>query len=143
MPIEDIDIIDISLPGPPFVLPVEMALADIISLVDQFEIDSVEQFLAEFGETVIFVPGAGDEREILAIPLERRKPAAIEGMPRGLAPVSEWLVANDVARGITSDEIDESKDRLKITQRVGEATQDRPILRVLRHDAAWLKLEVR
>ena len=104
---------------------------------------AVPYFLAEFAQSVSYMPAAGGQREIKAIPIERGAAEGIDGMPRGLAPSSLWLVHNNATTGITSNEIQDGTDNLKIAQRIGETPMDRPILRLLKHDHAWCLIEVR
>lgn len=113
------------------------------SVFEQRVMAEVPVVLAEFGETVHYMPNGGGEREIQAIPLERGVPKDLEMLPRGLAPDSKWLVHNNATTGITSDEIDDGLDGLKIAQRVGETPVTRPILRLLKHDHSWCLIEVR
>ena len=145
----NIDIVDIDNIVTPFDIaggvepaaPTEAITAE--SEFDIVAVAAVDDFLEAFGETVYFIPSGGSEREIKAICIERGLPKGLDGMPRGIAPFSRWQVANDATKGITSYEIDDGKDGLKIAQRLGKTAQSRPIFRLLEHDFAWCLFEVR
>lgn len=105
--------------------------------------DMATVFLADFGETVTYVPLSGSERSISAI-VDRAPPMPPAGSPvkAGLAPKITAEVANDSTNGITSSELNTGGDKLKLAVRIGEAATARPIITVLRHDAGSLLLGI-
>lgn len=95
------------------------------------------------GETVVFksnVVTAG--RSIQA--LVKRDVALPLPDGSGLAPSTIVVVCNDSTLGITPTEIGAATTKtLAIANRLGESATDRPIRRIISHNASFMELEVR
>jgi hypothetical protein len=100
------------------------------------------RMLADFGETVVYVPREGEERTIQAI-VERGDAAPVPGAADGLSPQVRLTVANDATEGIASSELDTGGDRVRAAPRVGGEARTMEITRILYHDSGALVLELR
>jgi len=109
---------------------------------DQLLIDMTNDFLAEFGEPISYLPAGGGEREITAI-VDREPPAELEGMPGSHSPRLVISVANNSTDGISSSEINISKDKVELSVRINETAQERLITKIISQDAGMMSLEVR
>jgi len=123
------------------------AVTPTIEAESEFDIAAVaavDDFLDVFGETIIYYPSGGSSREITAIVKSRDMPTGLDGIPRGNSPIFIIQVVNDATKGIASHEIDDSSaDKIGLPIRLGQTAQQRPILRLLKHDYAWCLIEVR
>ena len=109
---------------------------------DQALIDSKDDFLTTFGETVVYWPRTGGSREITAI-VGRDRPDDLDGVPHGQAPRLTINVANDETDGISSSEVDKGGDKVELAVKIGETAQQRRITKILYQDAGMMKLELR
>jgi len=109
---------------------------------DQALIDSTDDFLTTFGESVTYWPNGGGSREITAV-VSRDRPDDLDGAPHGQAPRLTITVANDDTKGISSSEVDTGGDKVALQVKIGESTQQRRITKILSQDAGMMKLELR
>ena len=109
---------------------------------DQMLIDAASDFLTEFGEPIKYLPAGGGSRDITAI-VDREPPAELEGMPGAHASRLVISVANDSTDGISSSEINISKDKAELTVRINETAVQKLITKIISQDAGMMKLEVR
>ncbi len=127
----------------PFSLPPELAeLADVMSQADDWGIEEVDKFLEMFGEPVTYHPDGGDPREIQAIVI-RQQIEGLDVLPHGNAPMTKMFIANDSAKGISSDEIDLGGDKIEYEYRIGNAAQQCRITEITETAYDWLVLEIR
>ena len=110
---------------------------------DDIEAEAAEVFYNtddDISESVIYRPGgvSGNDREIQAV-VEREF-----ATPLGVTntPSITLSVLNDSTLGISSDEIDDGVDLIRVSQRFGDAPEFRSILRVVRHDECEVFLEM-
>ena len=108
-----------------------------------------EIYLNEFGEDIIYHPGYGNPRRILAI-VDRNIPASIDESPvGGIRQQITIHVANrltdkddDNYGGIGSDEVNTGGDKVTLSLRIGQETQTRPIISVIEQDDDMIALEI-
>jgi hypothetical protein len=101
--------------------------------------DSAGDFFTEFGEAVTYLPSGGGSREIIAV-VDREPPEELTG--GGHAPKVIISVANDSDDGISSSEINKSKDKVELSVRIGETAQQRLITSIISQDAGMMMLGV-
>ena len=99
------------------------------------------EYLSTFGVTVTYYPAAGGSREISAI-VTRRPPAELDGVPHGCGPELEIAVANDATTGISSSEVNKTKDQVKLAVRIGQTAQKRLVTDIISQDAGMMRLEL-
>ena len=101
--------------------------------------DTAGDFLTEFAEAASYIPSGGGSREIHAI-INREPPEELTG--GGHSPKAIISVANDSEDGISSSEINVSKDKIEYPVRIGETAQQRLITSIVSQDAGMLTLGV-
>jgi hypothetical protein len=109
---------------------------------DKQIISEAQFFLDTSGETITYKPRGGNRRSIKAI-VDREGSQALDGVPHGNSPISHITVANNSTIGISSSEIDYGGDKVTISHRAGQTSQDRPITKPISQDAGMMTLEVR
>jgi len=114
---------------------------------DQMLIDTANDFLTEFGEPIKYLPAGGGSRGITAI-VDREPPAELEGMPgvhasRLVISVANRCIAYKGINGISSSEINISKDKAELAVRINETAVEKLITKIISQDAGIMKLEVR
>lgn len=77
------------------------------------------QLLSNFGESIVYLPGGGGERDIQAI-VDRDPPAIMDAAGNAVIPQFTVRVNNSCRSGIASSEIDTGTDQLKFVKRIGE-----------------------
>ena len=144
-----IDIADIDEIAPPFDLDGGESPAAVTPTIeaesefDQLCVASIDDF-EPFFETVTIYPASGGSREITrAIVHNRLLPQKLAGVPGASAPLIIVEVPNDATTGYASYELNDGSDEIELPVRLGQTAQRRRILRLLSHDYAWCKLEVR
>ena len=100
--------------------------------------DSV--FLDAFGESIVYKPAGGGEREIVAI--VDRNPN-INNAPHGISLAMSITIANNSTTGISSSEVDTGGDKVTLAVREGETAQDRLIKSITSQDCNMMTLEIR
>lgn len=80
-------------------------------------------------------------RQVLAL-VNRQPISKAEGAPHGHGPRLEIEVVNDSASGISSAEVDEGRDKVRLIAVLEEEPQELRITKVLSHDAGMMRLEV-
>lgn len=96
----------------------------------------------DFAEPVVYIKRTGKARSINAIVVRD----ALSILPEDgdtITPVFEIHVANDIASGIASDELDLGGDCIAFAVRVGEKPSRRTVVKLLAHDEGMLQLECR
>lgn len=95
----------------------------------------------EFAELVTYLPLNGASREDIAATVTRQPPeGVIDGV---IAPMVLIRVANDEETGIASDEWDSGGDKIEIADREGAEPEVLSIVRLVSHDFASCRFEVR
>ncbi len=98
--------------------------------------------LANFSESITYVPASGDERTIDAL-IDRRIPPQPVPPGRGVRSFLLVSVANNSTTGISSAEIDTGGDTLRLAKRLGETATTVGIAKIVSHDNGMMTLEVR
>lgn len=106
--------------------------------LDMTAMTSVE----EFGETVVYVKGAGATRSIAAI-VEREVVPTEDELQRGLKEVMIIRVRNDSTYGISATELDGGKDCIRVAYRIGGTAKDYALGIPLHIDPAELIFRVK
>ena len=96
----------------------------------------------DFAEPVVYIKRTGKARSINAI-VVRNSLSILPEDGDVVTPVFEVKVANDLVKGITSDELDLGGDCIAFAVRVGEKPERRSIIRLLEHDEGMVLLECR
>ena len=84
---------------------------------------------------------SSESRQVLAL-VNRRPISKAEGAPHGHGPRMEIEGANDSASGISSAEVDEGRDKVRLIVVLDEEPQELRITKILSHDAGMMRLEV-
>ena len=79
-------------------------------------------------------------RQVLAL-VNRHPVSKAEGAPHGHGPRVEIEVANDSTSGISSAEVDEGRDKVRLVVVLEEEPQELRITKILSQDAGMLRLE--
>ena len=77
------------------------------------------QLLANFGESITYLPSGGGRRSILAI-VERNPPAIFDAAGNAILPTATIRVNNSCRSGITSSEVDIGTDQIEMVDKIGE-----------------------
>jgi hypothetical protein len=115
-----------------------------MTLHDTIKADAETVFcnVNDFAEVVIYYPRDGEARDIDAVVVRQALSLPSE-YSDSITPVFEVHVANQSARGITSEELNLGGDSLWFAVRVGEEPSMRSITQLLDHDEGMLVLECR
>lgn len=96
----------------------------------------------DFAEPVLYYKRAGSARTIQAVVI-REALSVLSEDGDNVIPMFEVHVANDPAKGITSDELNLGGDSIEFAIRVGGPKTRRSIMKLLSHDEGMLVLECR
>lgn len=115
-----------------------------MTLHDMIQADAISVFVnaSDFAEPVIYYKKTGKARAINAV-VVRDALAILPEDGDTITPVFEIHVANDIAKGISSEELNLGGDMIAFAVRVGQAVQRRTITKLLAHDEGMLTLECR
>lgn len=136
-----------SLPSIVVLLTLPEIAAAAASAFDELLTNTANDFLTEFGEPITYLPASGGGREITAI-IDREPPAELDGMSqvygsRLIIGVANRCVAYKGINGISSAEINISKDKAMLPVRIKETAVTKLITKIISQDAGMMKLEVR
>jgi hypothetical protein len=90
----------------------------------QFAASAFPGLLAQFGESVTYLPKAGGRRPIIAI-VERNPPAIFDASGNAVLPTATIRVNNSCRSGISSREVDIGKDEIEMVGKIGETIPKR------------------
>ena len=115
-----------------------------MSLHDAIQADAINVFANpnDFAEPVTYYKKTGKARPINAV-VVRDALAILPEDGDTVTPVFEIHVANDIVKGISSEELNLGGDMIAFAVRVGQAVQRRTITKLLAHDEGMLTLECR
>ena len=115
-----------------------------MSLHDMIQADAINVFANpnDFAEPVTYYKKTGKARPIDAV-VVRDALAILPEDGDTVTPVFEIHVANDIAKGISSEELNLGGDMIAFAPRVGQPVQRRTITKLLAHDEGMLTLECR
>ena len=98
--------------------------------------------IAEFGESIVYLPRGGGRRPITAI-VERNPPAVFDASGNAVFPTATIRVYNSCRSGISSQEVDTGKDEIEMLLRVGETVPKRfSLMTLLSQDSGVTHLSV-
>jgi hypothetical protein len=99
--------------------------------------------LDQFGESIVYLPGGGGSRSILAI-IERDPPSIFDAAGNAVMPSATIRVFNSCRSGISSREIDTGLDAVEFALKVGEAVPKRfSVMQMISQDSGVTQLAVR
>lgn len=115
-----------------------------MTLHDVIQADAISVFANanDFAEPVVYYKKTGKARAINAV-VVRDALAILPEDGDTVTPVFEIHVANDIDKGISSEELNLGGDMIQFAPRVGQAVQRRTITKLLQHDEGMLVLECR
>lgn len=115
-----------------------------MSLHDLIQADAINVFANpnDFAEPVVYYKKTGKARPIYAV-VVRDALAILPEDGDTVTPVFEIAAANDIVKGISSEELNLGGDMIAFAVRVGQAIQRRTITKLLAHDEGMLTLECR
>ena len=115
-----------------------------MSLHDTIQADAINVFANpnDFAEPVVYYKKTGRARPINAV-VVRDALAILPEDGDTVTPVFEIHVANDIVKGISSEELNLGGDMIAFAVRVGQAVQRRTITKLLAHEEGMLTLECR
>jgi hypothetical protein len=85
----------------------------------QFAVSAFPGLLAQFGESITYLPAAGGRRPIQAI-VERNPPAIFDASGNAVLPTATIRVTNSCRSGISSREVDIGTDQIEMVGKIGE-----------------------
>ncbi len=85
----------------------------------QFAASAFPGLLAQFGESITYLPKAGGRRPILAI-VERNPPAIFDASGNAVLPTATIRTSNSCRSGISSWEVDIGSDQIEMVGKIGE-----------------------
>jgi hypothetical protein len=98
--------------------------------------------LAEFGESIVYLPRGGGRRSIAAI-VERNPPAVFDASGNAVMPTATIRVYNSCRSGIASNEVDTGKDEIEMVLKIGETIPKRfSLMTLLNQDAGVTHLAI-
>jgi hypothetical protein len=98
--------------------------------------------------TVLAVDGmlqagsVADQERIISALVNRSPPEPVDGAPAGHGPRLTLAAANSAVTGISSSEVDISKDTVTLAVRIGETPQARRITNIISQDAGMMQLGI-
>ena len=115
-----------------------------MTLHDVIQDDAINVFAnaSDFAEPVVYYKKTGKARAISAV-VVRDALAILPEDGDTVTPVFEIHVANDIVKGISSEELNLGGDMIQFAPRVGQAVERREIVRLLGHDEGMLYLQCR
>lgn len=84
-----------------------------------FQQTGFPMLLAQFGESLEYVPRSGGSRTMTAI-IEREPPAVMDAAGNAVVPQFIVRVYNSCRSGISSQEMDTGGDQVRFARRIGE-----------------------
>lgn len=85
----------------------------------QFAASAFPGLLAQFGESIAYLPKAGGRRPILAI-VERNPPAIFDASGNAVLPTATIRTSNSCRSGISSREVDIGSDQIEMVGKISE-----------------------
>ena len=115
-----------------------------MSLHDLIQADAINVFANanDFAEPVVYYKKTGKARPINAV-VVRDALAILPEDGDTVTPVFEIHAANDIVKGISSEELNLGGDMIAFAVRVGQPVERREIIRLLGHDEGMLHLQCR
>lgn len=115
-----------------------------MTLHDAIQADAINVFANadDFAEPVVYYKKTGKARSINAV-IMRDALAILPEDTDTVTPVFEIHVANDIVKGISSEELNLGGDTIQFAPRVGQPVERREIIRLLGHDEGMLYLQCR
>ena len=115
-----------------------------MSLHDAIQADAINVFANanDFAEPVVYYKKTGKARPIFMV-VVREALAVLPEDGDTVTPVFELHGANDIVKGISSEELNLGGDMIAFAVRVGQPIQRRTITKLLDHDEGMLTLECR
>jgi hypothetical protein len=129
-----------SLPSSAAELTLAAAAAE--SPFDELVKGTADDFLTEFAEPIVYMPGGTGSRSIMAI-VDREEPTELEGGTGAQSTFTYIAVANDSTIGISSSEVNLNADKVEVSTKMGLATVEKRIVAIIYQDKGMMKLEVR
>jgi len=131
-----------SLPSAAVELTLTAAAAAAESPFDELVKGTVDDFLMEFAEQIVYMPGGTGSRAIMAI-VDREEPTELEGGAGAQSTLTYITVANDSTAGISSSEVNLNADKVEISTKIGQVVREKRIIGLIYQDAGMMKLEIR
>ena len=103
---------------------------------------AADALLHEFGVGITYMRSGGDDRAIVGV-VDYDTAQNMGAMPQGKGSVFTVMVKNHATEGVTPDELNTGKDKIKIPDRVGNAAIERKITQIIEQNEGFLTLEVR
>ena len=115
-----------------------------MSLHDTIQADAINVFANpnDFAEPVVYYKKTGKARAIFMV-VVRDALAILPEDGDTVTPVFELHGANDIVKGISSEELNLGGDMIAFAVRVGQPVQRRTITKLLDHDEGGITLECR
>ena len=115
-----------------------------MSLHDLIQADAINVFASpnDFAEPVVYYKKTGKARAIFMV-VVRDALAILPEDGDTVTPVFELHGANDIVKGISSEELNLGGDMIAFAVRVGQAVERREIIRLLGHDEGMIHLQCR
>ena len=115
-----------------------------MSLHDMIQSDAINVFANpnDFAEPVVYYKKTGKARPIDAV-VVRDALAILPEDGDTVTPVFEIHVANDIVKGISSEELNLGGDMIAFAPRVGQPVERREIIRLLSHDEGMIHVQCR
>lgn len=115
-----------------------------MSLHDLIQADAINVFANpnDFAEPVTYYKKTGKARPIDAV-VVRDALAILPEDGDTVTPVFEIHVANDIVKGISSEELNLGGDMIAFAPRVGQPVERREIIRILSHDEGMIHVQCR
>ena len=115
-----------------------------MSLHDLIQADAINVFANpnDFAEPVVYYKKTGKARAINMV-IVRDAFAILPEDGDTVTPVFELHGANDIVKGISSEELNFGGDMIAFAVRVGQAVERREIMRLIAHDEGMIYLQCR
>lgn len=115
-----------------------------MTLHDMIQADAINVFANpnDFAEPVTYYKKTGKARAIFMVVI-RDALAILPEDGDTVTPVFELHGANDIVKGISSEELNLGGDMIAFAPRVGQPVQRRTITKLLAHDEGGITLECR
>lgn len=101
------------------------------------------ELLAQFGESVVYVPKGGTPRTIALAIVDRNPPEALVGPASGHGPMLLVTVEDHATRGILKTELNTGGDRIEVAVRKGGAAKSMQINKLVKDTGGMLTIEIR
>jgi hypothetical protein len=115
-----------------------------MSLHDLIQADAINVFANpnDFAEPVVYYKKTGKARAIFMVVI-RDALAILPEDGDTVTPVFQLSGANDIVKGISSEELNLGGDMIAFAPRVGQPVERREIIRLLEHDEGMILLQCR